>query len=168
MATNNHCRLLLLCGWVAILGACAPAVVHQWEDISPQNGMAWSQVSEVLSGDSVRLYDGQVIKYLGIQAPQTGEPLFEQAREANAWLLRQHRAVIQIAPGVTTKEGYPCAYVFAIYSQVKGVFCFVNKELLQFGYAQAEHSTEHQYREEFARLEADAQRAKLGIWQSKP
>ena len=45
------------------------------------------KVKRVIDGDTLELANGQIVRYVGINAPNNGEPLEEEATEANAKLV---------------------------------------------------------------------------------
>lgn len=151
-----------LCFCLYLGGACHPEVVHRWEK-EVEDTRSWYEVSEILSGSTIKLADGRTIGYLGIQSPQKDEYLFEKARTANALLLRAKKVILQLNTVSPNAAGPELAYVFA--PTPIGIFCFVNKELLQYGYAKtAEYPQSHRYKQDFIQLENEARQANLGIW----
>lgn len=136
-------------------------MIHEWEDQKAQRDPNWHEVQEIISGDTIRLQNGQLVRYLGIQAPKPGEPWFHEAKEANTWLLRWGKVLLQTDNSLQDAQGHLLAYAF---SPSQGIFCFVNKELLQFGYARVSDTPSHKLEQDFRQLEAEARRTGAGLW----
>lgn len=155
------CCLFLCC----LLGhtGCQPQVEHEWEDaVEERDVPSLLAVRDVLTGDTICLEDGRIVKYLGIQAPHEGEPGFEESRQANRYLLRGGKVLLQFDRPTEDDEGHNLAYV---HSPCLGVYCFVNQELLQYGFARlAESPTRHKYWKEFQVREEIARHNQKGIW----
>lgn len=153
-------NLLMLTG-----GACVSRVEHRWEDNNTHTKRPpLEEVSEVLSGDTIKLKQGRIIKYLGIQAPQKGEPFFETCCKANAWLLQPGKVILFFDEQTKDEQGRALAYV---YTPSLGIFCFVNQELLEYGYAVITPSSNHKYKDAFLAKQDIAKAKKRGIWQHK-
>ena len=45
------------------------------------------KVKRVIDGDTIELANGQIVRYVGVNAPNNGEPFEEEATEANAKLV---------------------------------------------------------------------------------
>ncbi len=48
---------------------------------------AYAQVKKFLSGDTIMLNSGKIVKYAGIECPKKGEPYFKKALKFNKWLI---------------------------------------------------------------------------------
>jgi len=161
-----------------VLTSCGMKTVHNWEEIKSDKIMAF-WVSEIIQGDRVCLSDGTLVQYLGIRSPQRGEEYFEECCKANADLLGcngknhslQQKVLLKFASAHPNKLGYYQAYVYypVTFIPDKGmVLRFVNKELLEFGYAVADvHSDDHPYSQEFLKAQEIAKKSKAGLWQKK-
>jgi len=143
--------------------ACGPRVVHRWEDDKMEIGeLSMLGVKEVLAGDRIRLDSDRIVQYIGINAPDIGEPFFEESLEANLFLLRRGKVFLQFKEPLKNNKGNYMAYA---YIPAKGALCFLNRELLQFGYAKVDRNSQHtEYMEDFLELEKHAKSQKLGIW----
>lgn len=160
---NNFIYLLYCC---LAFSACTSQPVHKWENESVEQSRqdrSRYRVTEVISGDTIRVEDGRIIKYLGVVAPRKGEPFFEKARLANSQLLSSRRVFLKFDDQYREdSEGRQLAYVF---KPIKGLYCFVTKELLLFGYVRlANIPLTYRYAEQFLQMQKIAQREKRGIW----
>jgi endonuclease YncB( thermonuclease family) len=155
---DNFKKIGFLLNCVLLFIGCSPSVEHR----EKKDNLPWVELRQVLSGDTIQLKDGRIIKYLGVQSPQEGEFFFEKCRDANAWLLRANKLILQYDDEhKKDAQGRELAYVFA---PSLGLFCFVNKELILYGYAKAENSSKCKYKKEFLEMEKNAREKKAGIW----
>src|SRR3990167_6811369 len=46
------------------------------------------KVKRVIDGDTIELANGQIVRFVGVNAPNNGEPFEEEATEANAKLVQ--------------------------------------------------------------------------------
>jgi endonuclease YncB( thermonuclease family) len=86
------------------------------------------RVERVLDGDSVLLADGRQVRYVGINAPEAGEPFSSTARAFNRELVEGEHVVV--VPGRAEKDRYG-----RILGYVHLGERFVNAELLRAGLA---------------------------------
>lgn len=162
MKYSKFLYLILFIIFVSSLIGCAPKVIHRWNDKVTVGEFSVLGVKEVLAGDRVRLANDKIVQYIGIKSPNPGEPFYEEACEANRFLLRHGRIVLQFQEPLLNNRGHYLAYAFI---PVQGELCFVNCELLQFGYAQVDLSSgETRYKREFHEAEQHAKTNKLGMW----
>lgn len=120
-------------------------------------------VEEVVDGDTVRLSNGQVVRYAGINAPELHRvdkitrALGRAAKSYNEKLVLG-RAVTVTPVGGPDKYGRTVAYVV-----VPGAF--VNAVLIQKGFASvASTPKNHRHKALFLRLEEEAKRHRRGLW----
>lgn len=130
-------------------------------------------VLEVVDGDTIRLSDGRLVRYLGVNAPELRkklenlwvydpQPFGEAAARFNKKMVEGRKVILEIDP-VRPRDrfGRLLAYVFV--ENVKKMF--VNVELLKKGLAKAEGlplGTKHRIL--FWSAEEDAWTSKRGIW----
>lgn len=128
------------------------------------------RAGEVIDGDTIRLSDGQVVRYLGVDSPEVRkkvngrwvydpQPGSAEATRRNREWVEGKTLRLEFDPAARyDRHGRLLAYVFA-----DGVF--VNKALLQQGLARRYRG---QSRSPYGRLlkdaEADAKQHKRGIW----
>lgn len=157
--------------------SCSVRTVHTWEEINPNKLNAF-WVTEILSGDRIRLSDGIVVQYLGIQAPPKGSPYFEISSQANARLLgfasphqtnMHHRVVLKFPNPRPDQNGIYHAYVYnpIKFDPEKGIFLrFINEALLELGYATINiNEPEHEYYQDFVKSQELAKQKKSGLWE---
>jgi len=145
-------RLLLVV--LGVLAACS--------DASPC-GPPEDTVARVIAADTVVLASGVKLRYLLIDAPETTDGHHDcfgsNATTANAQLVLGKRVALGYDVGCTDKYGRTLAYVAA-----DGLD--VNAYLISRGYACLLHIPPDgdDRAAEFARLEAQAKAAGLGLW----
>jgi micrococcal nuclease len=117
---------------------------------------------QVIDGDTIATEDGHYVRYIGINAPEKGEPYYEEATEYNRQLLETGSVRLEgdeKGPD-TDRYGRLLRYVYAGST-------FVNAELVRAGYAyvypedlfpQVEHY------DLLKQAEEEARQAGRGIW----
>jgi micrococcal nuclease len=111
-----------------------------------------------VDGDTVELADGRRVRYLGINTPERGQHLFEEATSANQRLTEGQIAWIVLDTQPTDQYGRILAYVWV-------GDLFVNQELVGLGYANAYTKPPNvRFSEEILAAEQEARKAGLGLW----
>lgn len=115
-------------------------------------------VVSVIDGDTIQLQDGNYVRYLGIDTPETGEPYYSEATARNKELVEGK--VVYLQKGKRDRDEYDrlLRYVY-----IEGVF--VNAELVAQGYAIAYiFDPDERYSQVLVRLEQYAKMKKRGLW----
>ena len=81
-------------------------------------------VIRVIDGDTCILQNGERVRYYGINAPEEGDPQFNEATQANSDLVTGKEVRLEPQDPSRDTQGRLLAYVFLV-----GVF--VNEELLR-------------------------------------
>ncbi|MBI4613836.1 MAG: thermonuclease family protein [Planctomycetes bacterium] len=126
-------------------------------------------VEEVRGGDVVVLGDGRVVRYAGVAAPAPGEPLFEEAREANRTLVLGRKVTLVLAREGENEAGEVLAFVYAPVEEAgKTRFLFVQGELALWGFVKVVRppaaSARPELDDDLARLSTVAQELGRGLW----
>ena len=139
----NHLRFIpiVLCG-VLILGTAEAETVT---------------VLQAIDGDTCLLDDGRKVRYLGINAPEKGDPKFKEATLANNKLVGGKEIRFENGRPRQDKDGRLLAYVFVGDT-------FVNEELLRQGYAHIRRPLAAKYRNLLLKSQEEARAAGRGIW----
>ena len=163
MDMKKHNAILIIC---ALTFAAGLMQVTGCGKTSSGKGY-YALVRYVVDGDTVKLANGETVRYIGIDTPEIN--YYEGAAEHLAWeakafneQLVSHR-VVRLEFDVEKRDKYDrlLAYVFT-----KGTF--VNAELLKEGYADVLNIPPNvRYAEFFARTQQEAQRNNKGIWQEQ-
>jgi micrococcal nuclease len=123
------------------------------------------KVKEIIDGDTIVLENGDTVRYLGIDTPETHHPKIgvecggREAEEENKKLLKNKK--VRLIKDETEKDRYGrlLRYVFT----EDGVF--VNYELVRNGFAQTlEIPPDHLFRKTLLDAQNIAVKEKLGIW----
>ena len=120
--------------------------------------MEQALVVRVIDGDTLELADGCRVRYLGIDAPEPGEPYANEATAKNKQLVEGK--IIELQQGKRDQDEYGrlLRYVY-----VNGVF--VNAELVAQGYATAYiFDPDERYSQVLVQLEQYAKMRKRGLW----
>ena len=115
-------------------------------------------VKEVISLDTIRLKNGQYVKYIGVDGPESGDEDFDNAREFNLMLVGKREVTLQFDTFGRETDGALLAYVF-----VDGIF--VNGEIIRHGFARFTPNEKNtKYQKMLTAYEADAVSKKKGVW----
>ena len=126
-------------------------------------------VQQVIDGDTVQLGDGQMVRYIGIDAPEVRrhvggewvmdpEPFAQAATEANRQLVEGQRVRLEYDAQTHDRYGRLLAYVY-VGEQM------VNEALVADGYAHVLTIPPNvRYAEQFRLLANEARRARRGLW----
>jgi micrococcal nuclease len=140
--------------FVFILSGCS---------ITP-TGNDYARVVYVYDGDTVKLDNGERVRYLGIDTPEMNynnpppEYFAEEAKRFNAGLVQGKK--IKLEYDIVTRDKYNrlLAYVY-----IDGVF--VNAKLIEEGLAKVYIIPPNvKYADDFLELQKKAKEAKKGIW----
>jgi micrococcal nuclease len=122
------------------------------------NGTEKALVISVIDGDTVELADGRHVRYLGIDAPESGEYYAENATERNKELVEGKTVELQKGKQDKDQYGRLLRYVY-----VDGVF--VNAELIAGGYAKVYlFDPDDRHGQALMEMEGYAVLRGLGLW----
>lgn len=143
------------------LVALAAALAFRSEIPSSAGGL---EVARVVDGDTAVLSDGQKVRYLLIDTPEEGEPLYEQARRANAELVEAKLLRIELDAEPRDSYGRTLAHLFV--PDGRGGEIFVNAELVRRGLARLYVVGENvARRDEILQAQREAIEARRGMWE---
>ena len=141
-----------------VVSSPAPTVLQMRE--SQERQLAF--VQRVIDGDSIEvILDGDVyqLRYIGVDAPELGMPLFNDAKEANESLVLKQIVELERDITETDKYGRLLRYVYL----PDGTF--VNAELVGLGMAKAfTYSPDVKHQHKLINSEQYAQNSGSGIW----
>lgn len=115
---------------------------------------------QVIDGDTIRLSSGDVVRYIGIDTPERGEPYYEEATEANEQLVLGPTLAFERDVSNEDRYGRLLRYVFA--DDV-----LVNAELVRQGLALVYREgwfPDNKYYGEFREAAEEAAAGGRGIW----
>jgi len=123
------------------------------------------RVARVVDGDTIVLANGERIRYIGIDTPETKHPnkpvqyFGKEASEANRGLVEGKIVRLEYDVQRTDRYGRTLAYVYL----QDGTF--VNAWLVENGYAHVStYPPNVRYQDRFRELEQKAREAKTGLW----
>ncbi len=114
-------------------------------------------IIRVIDGDTCILENGEPVRYYGINAPEKGDPQFNQATQVNNKLVAGKKVRLEPQNPSRDKDDRLLAYVFV--DEI-----FVNEELLRLGYAHIRRPLAAEYRDRLLRAQQAAREEGLGIW----
>jgi endonuclease YncB( thermonuclease family) len=147
---------LLIAGWLSL-----PAVAQ----VATGTSTKITTIKQVLTGDTVVLQDGTIVRLIGILAPPSG-PAAEQARErvrqlvlgksVEVWLENQNLDL-----GHRDKYGRQLSYIYLLPSRK-----LLNAEILRDGdaYYFSQHFIDVRTKNILLAAEYQARKARLGVW----
>lgn len=127
-----------------------------------QNLPIKEKVKRVIDGDTIELANGQIVRFVGVNAPNNGEPFEEEATEANQKLLQGKTVALEYDAYTSDRFGRVLAYPF-----VDGKNVAV--ELAKQGMVKVtiyEDRRKLKYQDELLRAQNEAKQKKRGIWSS--
>lgn len=125
-----------------------------------QNLPTKEKVKRVIDGDTIELANGQIVRYVGVNAPNNGEPFEEEATEANAKLVQNKTVTLEYDTYTSDRFGRILAYPF-----VNGKNIVV--ELARNGMVKVtiyEDRRKLKYQDELLKAQEHAKNKRLGIW----
>ena len=134
--------------FILVLLCAVPILTAQAETVS---------IIRVIDGDTCILENGEPVRYYGINAPEKGDPQFNEATEANNKLVTGKEVRLEPQNPSRDKEDRLLAYVFI--DEI-----FVNEELLRLGCAHIQRPLAAKYRDRLLRAQEAAREEGLGIW----
>lgn len=125
-----------------------------------QNLPTTEKVKRVIDGDTIELANGQIVRFVGVNAPNNGESFEEEATEANAKLLSGKTVTLEYDTYTSDRFGRVLAYPL-----IDGKNVVV--ELVRLGLVKVtiyEDRRKLKYQDELLRAQDEAKKKKLGIW----
>src|SRR3990167_9114852 len=118
------------------------------------------KVKRVIDGDTIELANGQIVRYVGVNAPDNGQPFEEEATETNAKLVSGKTVTLEYDAYTSDRFGRVLAYPF-----VGGKNVVV--ELAGQGLVKVtiyEDRRKLKYQDELLKAQEEAKQKKRGIW----
>jgi micrococcal nuclease len=116
-------------------------------------------VKDVIDGDTFRTSDGKVIRLIGVNSPEIGEPCSIEAKDKLSELIIGKQIRLEGDAGSKDAYGRQLKYVY-----IDDIF--VNSELVRLGLARTEEIKPNvKYSELFQEMESRARSARRCIWE---
>jgi micrococcal nuclease len=119
-------------------------------------------VIHVIDGDTIEIEGGYYVRYIGIDTPEKGDPLYGEATQANRNLVEGRKVHLEADVEDKDDNGRLLRYVWLDNTMV-------NAELVKLGYAYSySYPPNVKYQVYFLQLEREAREQKLGLWSINP
>ncbi len=125
-----------------------------------QNLPTREKVKRVIDGDTIELANGQIVRFVGVNAPNNGEPFEEEATEANAKLVSGKTVTLEYDTYTSDRFGRVLAYAIIDGKNV-------SVELARLGLAKVtiyQDRRKLKYQDELLKAQEEAKKSKRGIW----
>jgi endonuclease YncB( thermonuclease family) len=128
-------------------------------------------VREVIDGDTIVLHDGRKVRYLGINAPEHGQPYAREGTNSNRRLVGGLSVRLEFDQVREDRHGRLLAYVYATKCEVRGTKCgeetLVNEQLLAEGLAHVFFMPPNtRFAERLLQVQEKAHTARRGMWKA--
>ncbi|MEM5781934.1 MAG: thermonuclease family protein [Candidatus Aenigmatarchaeota archaeon] len=118
----------------------------------------YKQVNFVIDGDTFKTSDGKIVRLIGIDAPEIGEPCFLEAKEKLKEIV--NGKIVRLEKDVKEKDEYGRLLRYVYIDNL-----FVNAEMIRLGFAKFEEIKPNiKYSDLFLEDENKARIAKRCIW----
>ncbi len=119
---------------------------------------SFAKVTKVIDGDTIQLATGEVVRYIGIDTPESNDCFGTEARNRNKELVEGREVNLEKDISEVDKYGRLLRFVYSDN-------IFVNQVLVVEGFAKAfPYSPDLNYSEKFAQAESLAKENNLGLW----
>lgn len=125
-----------------------------------QNLPTREKVKRVIDGDTIELVNGQIVRYLGVNAPNTDEPFEEEATEANAKLVSGKTVTLEY--DTYTSDRFDRVLAYAIIGGKNVSVELTKKGLVKVTIYQDRRKLK--YQNELLKAQEEAKQNKRGIW----
>jgi len=118
------------------------------------------KVKRVIDGDTIELANGQIVRFVGVNAPDSGQPYEEDATAANIKLVQGKTVTFEYDAYTSDRFGRVLAYVIVDGKNV-------SIELARQGLAKVtiyEDRRKLKYQDELLKAQEEAKQKKVGVW----
>lgn len=126
--------------------------------VLPKEGV----VQRVIDGDTVELADGTIVRYDGMNAPEKGEPFYQESIDTNKKLVEGKKVTLQYDAYTSDRFGRVLAYVFVDGKNI-------SIELVRQGLAKVLIIADRRkliYQDQLLKAQEEAKLKKIGLWSS--
>jgi micrococcal nuclease len=115
-------------------------------------------VTKVIDGDTIIIEGGYHVRYIGIDAPESGELYYLEAKQANEGLVTGKK--IRLESDISDKDSYGRLLRYVYVGDD-----FINAEMVRQGYAWAvAYPPDVKYQVYLEAIEKEARQTKCGVW----
>jgi len=154
---NSKKSIIFYIIFIITLAGCRPVNEQEY----------YGMVQWVPDGDTVKLVNGEFVRYIGIDTPEfdhdrhTAEYFAKEAKGYNQGLV--DRKVVRLEFDVEKRDIYKRLLAYVYVDDL-----FVNEQLIKEGYARSLIIPPNiKYKQRFLQLEHEAKADKKGLWQKK-
>lgn len=123
------------------------------------------RVTNVIDGDTFEIDNGEVVRLIGIDAPEMGKCYGEESQKALARLILDTDVELRKDNIATDRYGRLLRYVYSHNANPKVDSIFVNKEMVEKGYARTLYTRDNsKHYLSFAHIENDVEEKERGMW----
>jgi len=128
-------------------------------------------VRHVVDGDTLVLEDGVTVRLIGIDAPEVDHPRYGKIGEPfgpeSAKFLQDliEGKTVRLEAGDEPEDRYHRRLAY-VYREADNLF--VNRRMVEAGYAETYRRFDFKYKKEFLKLEAKARQQRVGMWTESP
>lgn len=127
--------------------------------ISPEGSVTTAVVDYVIDGDTIVLSNGERVRYLGINAPEKGQPSSTEATRANERLVAGKKVKLEFDVQTRDRYGRLLAYVWVGDTMI-------NEEIVREGWAVSETIQPNvKYQDQILQAQKEARNACRGLWE---
>lgn len=141
--------------------------------ITPTISYEINKVKRVIDGDTVELENGQIVRYIGIDAPELHHPkkTIECFASASAIFNKNlvEGKIVRLEKDISETDRYKrlLRYVYVVNQSSSSAEIFVNRQLIQEGYAYAStFPPDVKYEELFRQAQEEGMVNNRGLWKS--
>lgn len=164
---SNASSLILLVILLVFLAVIDLSSLYIWKisspSSSPSNSTSQStqKVSQIISGDTIKMSDGSIVKLIGIKAPEIGMAYSEQSANMLNFLLLNKQVSLESDVSDKDSSGNLLRYVYVDYN---GQSVFVNAESVRQGLSiPFSDSVNVKHKAEIDAARADCLRTRLNL-----
>ena len=117
-------------------------------------------VKRIIDGDTIELQDNTIVRYQGVNAPDSSEPFYKEATDANKKLAEEKKIKLEYDAYTSDRFGRILAYVIVDDKNI-------SIELVKKGLAKVailEDRRKLIYQDQLLKAQEEAKSKKLGIW----
>lgn len=140
---------------------------NQSSTVLGEHNLEEATISSVIDGDTVKLSDGRILRYIGVDTPETVDPrrpvqcFGNEASHYNKLLVTGKTVYLEKDVSETDRFGRLLRYVYLQSGEM------VNEMLVREGYAQSSaYPPDIKYQQQLDTLEIEARDNNIGLWSS--
>lgn len=139
---------------------CPTHITDQGEEIIDSELQTY-KVTKVISGNTIELLSGEIIRLIGINAPESGEKCYLESKETLKDLVLDKEVILE--KDIENKDGYGRLLRYVYVNDT-----FVNFEIVRLGFAHKyDYGSNTNYSLQFKLAENEAKQNKECLWKTE-